>query len=163
VFTGAAATPDAYQQAEPGRFDVLHFSTHAVANQESPLDSAIILSNKGDRFKLYARDIKNTPLQAELVTISACRGAGARSYSGEGLVGFAWAFLQAGARDVIAGLWDVADHSTPELMQVLYARMSEGDTPPAALRKAKLALLDGKGPFRKPFYWGPFQAYIRQL
>jgi CHAT domain-containing protein len=36
-------------------------------------------------------------LHAELVTVSACRSAGERAYAGEGLVGFAWAFLRAGA------------------------------------------------------------------
>jgi len=51
----------------------------------------------------------NLPLQAELVTISACRSAGARTYSGEGLVGLAWAFLNAGAHNVVAGLWNVED------------------------------------------------------
>jgi CHAT domain-containing protein/Tfp pilus assembly protein PilF len=163
VFTGAGANPEAYRRSEPGRFDVVHFSAHAVANEQSPLDSSIILSPVGDAFKLYARDIKSTPLKAGLVTISACRSAGARSYSGEGLVGFAWAFLQAGAQDVIAGLWDVADSSTPEIMEVLYGRLAAGDTPPAALRKAKLSLLAQKGSFRKPFYWGPFQVYVRQI
>ena len=34
---------------------------------------------------------------------------GARAYAGEGLVGFTWAFLSAGAHNVIAGLWNVDD------------------------------------------------------
>ena len=52
-------------------------------------------------------------LNAALVTISACRSAGARTYAGEGLVGLTWAFLEAGAQNVIAGLWDVSDRSPP--------------------------------------------------
>ena len=89
---GAEASPRAYARAD--KFALLHFSTHAVANEQSPLDSAIILSRDGDNFKLYAKDILALPLHADLVTISACRSAGARSYSGEGLVGFAWAFCR---------------------------------------------------------------------
>jgi hypothetical protein len=38
------ARPDAYREANPGRYALMHFSAHAVANKESPLDSAIILS-----------------------------------------------------------------------------------------------------------------------
>ena len=159
--TGALAVPEAYRAAGPGRFSLLHFSAHAVANRESPLDSAIILSPEGDHFKLYARNIIDTPLHADLVTISACRSAGARSYSGEGLVGFAWAFLQAGARNVIAGLWDVTDSSTPGIMGALYSRIAAGMNPADALREAKLSLVHSEAGYRRPYYWGPFQIYTR--
>jgi CHAT domain-containing protein len=95
-----------------------------------------------------------------LVTLSACRGAGARSYPGEGLVGLSWAFLRAGARSVVAGLWDVTDLSTSTLMADFYGRMLAGAVPADALREAKLGLLRSKGAYRKPFYWGPFQLYL---
>jgi CHAT domain-containing protein/tetratricopeptide (TPR) repeat protein len=161
TFVGPQARPATYQQSQPGRFDLLHFSAHGVANQQSPLDSAIILSKDGDNFKLYARNIIPIHLRADLVTISACRSAGARSYSGEGLVGFVWAFLQAGARSVIAGLWDVTDSSTPGMMDVLYSLIKDGHRPADALRQAKLELIHSPGNFRKPYYWGPFQLYTR--
>ena len=79
-------------------------------------------------YKLYARDVAEMPLHAELVTVSACRSAGERAYSGEGLIGFAWAFLRAGASRVIAGLWDVDDRSTADLMDALYAHIAAGET-----------------------------------
>lgn len=161
VITGAAANPAAYRSASPGQFSVIHFSTHGEANAQSPLDSAIILSPKDGRFKLYARDVIDLPLHADLVTISACRSAGARVYSGEGLVGFAWAFLRAGARYVVAGLWDVTDRSTPEMMDDFYRDLAAGRTPVDALRNAKLAMIHSPGAFRKPYYWGPFEVYIR--
>ncbi len=44
VFQGAAAQPSAYRAAAPERFSIIHFATHASANQSSPLDSALILS-----------------------------------------------------------------------------------------------------------------------
>jgi len=161
TFVGSQARPGIYQQSHPGNFALLHFSAHGVANQRSPLDSAIILSKEGDNFKLYARNIMAIPLQADLVTISACRSAGARSYSGEGLVGFVWAFLQAGARSVIAGLWDVTDSSAPGMMDMLYSQIREGHSPADALREAKLSLIHSAGAYKKPYYWGPFQLYTR--
>ena len=127
VLARAAATPEAYRAAGPGGFSAIHFTAHAVANRESPLDSAVLLSGG----KLYAREVMDVPLTADLVTVSACRGVGVRTYSGEGLVGFAWAFLRAGARHVIAGLWDVNDQSTAALMDVLYRELAAGK-PPAA-------------------------------
>ena len=93
-----------------------------------------------ESFKLYARDIMQHPIDARLVTISACYGSGTRSYAGEGLVGLSWAFLRAGAHNVIGALWEVSDDSTPQLMDALYQGLADGQNPATALRRAKLSL-----------------------
>lgn len=162
VFARQAASPAAYLKSAPGRFSYIHFVTHGVASRTDPLDSAIILSRTGegeDSFKLHARDIIGQPIDARLVTISACYGSGARSYAGEGLVGLSWAFLRAGAHNVIAALWEASDESTPRLMDNLYQGLADGLAPPVALRRAKLALLHSQSDYRKPFFWGSFQIY----
>ena len=160
ILRGEAATPDSYTRADPGRFGFIHFAAHATANAQSPLDSAVILAGPAETNRLLARDVMAVPLSAELVTISACRSAGAKTYAGEGLVGFAWAFLGAGARNVIAGLWDVSDRSTAQLMSHLYREIAAGKKEaPEALRAAKLALIHSGGAYEKPLYWAPFQLY----
>lgn len=161
VLTRAQATAPAYLESDPEQFSYIHFVAHGTASRLSPLDSAVILSKASaqeDSFKLYARDIIHHPLHAQLVTISTCYGAGARAYKGEGLVGLSWAFLHAGAHNVIGALWEVSDASTPRLMDELYGELDKGRTPRAALRSAKLSLLHSDS-FRKPFYWAPFQLY----
>jgi CHAT domain-containing protein/Tfp pilus assembly protein PilF len=163
VFTGAGAVPAEYAKASPANFTDIHFATHATANRESPLNSAIILSHQGENFKLYARDVADVPLRADLVTISACTSAGAKSYSGEGLMGFAWAFLQAGAENVAASLWDVDDARSVDIMRGLYAGMAAGQSPARALRSAKLALLHAGGSGRLPYYWGPLEVFTRRI
>jgi CHAT domain-containing protein/Tfp pilus assembly protein PilF len=160
VYRADQATPARYRDAMPEQFGVVHFTAHAAANAESPLDSAVILSKDGSGYKLYARDVAEQPLSATLVTISACRSAGERTYAGEGLVGFAWAFLRAGAQRVIAGLWDVDDRSTADLMGHVYGEMAQGHSPSAALRAAKLAMIARGGAAAKPYYWAPFQIFI---
>jgi CHAT domain-containing protein len=163
ILTREQATPVAYLTSHPEQFSVIHFVAHGTASRLSPLDSAIVLSKAGaenDSFKLYARDIIRRPIRADLVTISACYGAGERAYSGEGLVGLSWAFLRAGAHNVIAALWEATDVSTQQLMGRFYDELSKGATPDAALRTAKLALLRDSA-FRNPFYWAPFQLYTR--
>jgi CHAT domain-containing protein len=163
VLEAARATPSAYLSGNPERFTYLHFATHGTASRTRPLESAVILSPEGDSYKLYARDIVTRHLQAELVTISACYGSGSRAYSGEGLVGLSWAFLRAGAHNVIGALWEVADApATPQLMDSLYNELNQGKDPATALRGAKLKLLHSPNPgsvFKKPFYWAPFQLY----
>ena len=180
VFAGRQATAAAYLDGNPAQYSYIHFVAHAVASRTDPLDSAIILSGSTlsgstlsdstlsrdkaseDSFKLYARDIMQHPIDARLVTISACYGSGTRSYAGEGLVGLSWAFLRAGAHSVIGALWEVSDDSTPQLMDTLYRGLENGQEPAVALRNAKLALLHSQGRFRMPFYWAPFQIYTRR-
>jgi CHAT domain-containing protein/Tfp pilus assembly protein PilF len=162
VYSGADADPSVYRAADPGRFSFIHFAAHAKANPTIPLDSAVILSAKNEAYKLYARDILDIPLQADLVTLSACRSAGSRTFAGEGLVGLAWAFLSAGAGNVAAGLWNVEDASTSKLMAELYRGLKQGLRPGEALRAAKLYLLRSETAQRKPFYWAPFILYTQR-
>jgi CHAT domain-containing protein len=159
AITGAQATPAAYRAASPENFSAIHFAAHAEANVEKPLESAVVLSQSGDGFKLHARDVIDVRIRADLVTLSACRSAGARAYAGEGLMGFAWAFLHAGAKAVVAGLWEVSDNATGPLMAKFYDGVAAGNGTACSLRDAKLALLR-EGRFGKAFYWGPFQTYV---
>lgn len=160
VFSGPQATPGAYLQSDPGQFAYIHFVAHATSSELRPLESSVVLTPQGDSFKLYGRDIVRLPLKAALVTISACSGVGSRNYSEEGIVGLSWAFLRAGARGVIAALWEVDDASTASLMGGLYAQIDAGKDPAVALRNAQLAMLHSDGVYRKPFYWAPFQYYL---
>ena len=157
--TGANATATRFLSSQPEKYSYLHFATHGTASRTRPLESAVILSPEGDSYKLYAREVVKHPLHAYLVTISACNGAGTKSYAGEGLVGLSWAFLRAGAHNVIAGLWEVSNASTPQLMDELYKGMHAGEDPATALRRAKLTLVHSTGNYRKPFYWAPFLVY----
>jgi CHAT domain-containing protein len=160
VLTGARAAPAAYKDSNPVAFAYIHFAAHAEADSQNPLGSAVILSGQSSRNRLYARDVIDIPIHADLVTISACSSAGVRSYGGEGLIGFAWAFLRAGAHGVVAGLWDVSDTATEPLMDRFYAGIGAGLNPITALRRAKLALRKDDPRFAKPFYWAPFQTYV---
>jgi CHAT domain-containing protein len=160
IFEGRRATPASYIQSTPQQFAYIDFVAHGVASQTDPLDSAIILSRMPgteDSFRLNARDIMQHRIDARLVTISACYGGGTRAYAGEGLVGLSWAFLYAGAHNVIGTLWEVSDASAPLLMDAVYGDIEQGLAPRIALRRAKLRLLQGS--FRRPFFWGPFELF----
>jgi CHAT domain-containing protein len=162
VLTGRQAVVNAYFAAKPQNYSNIHFATHVDANAQRPLDSAIILSPDTNGFRLYAREVAGTPLNADLVTISACHGAGARILSGEGLVGFAWAFFQARAKNVVTSLWDVSDQSTAQLMENFYSGVKVNEPYARALREAKLQMLHNSR-YKLPYYWAPFQLYSRML
>ncbi len=164
VFDHERANPHAYLASHPEQYAYIHFVAHGIASRTDPLDSAIILSRPGkmgdsEAYKLYAREILRHPIDSRLVTISACNGSGLRSYAGEGLVGLSWAFLHAGAHNVIASLWEASDESTPQLMNTLYQGLEDGLPPNIALRRAKLELMHARGGHQRPFFWAPFQLY----
>ncbi|MBV8819715.1 MAG: CHAT domain-containing protein [Acidobacteriaceae bacterium] len=163
AFTNSRAVPEAYSEMRGARYSYVHFTAHASANHEVPLDSAIILSGKAGANRLTAGAVRDHKIDAEVVTISACRSAGAKTYAGEGLVGFMWAFFKAGAHNIVAGLWDVSDESTPELMDEMYARLTSGETAVHALRAAKLKVIRSNETFALPYFWGPFQLYVREI
>jgi CHAT domain-containing protein len=159
VLSGAAATPSRYAASAPGGFAYLHFVAHGVANLASPLESAVILAPDRSGYRLYARDIMKQPLRARLVTISSCVSAGRSKFEGEGLIGVGWAFLRAGAQQVVAALWEVSDSSVPYLMDAMYASMRRGNDVPAALREAKLQFLHSGTTRSGAIHWAPFVVY----
>ncbi|HEU5413659.1 MAG TPA: CHAT domain-containing protein, partial [Candidatus Angelobacter sp.] len=159
VITGNAATVSAYVLSHPERFRLIHFAAHGLSNQIRPLESAILLSPDSENStSLYGHDIVEHKLNAELVVISSCKGAEGRIY-GEGSVGLAWAFMKAGARQVIAALWNLDDAAAAELMKTFYDGLKSGQTPAAALRAAKLSLMKDPN-HQRPYYWATLQVYL---
>ncbi len=162
VFVQKQALPSAYADSSPGEYALIHFVAHGTSSSASPLDSAIVLTRNpasADSYKLYARDVIEHPLHADLVTISACYGSGSRIYGGEGLVGLSWAFLRAGSHYVIGSLWAVSDSAAPQLMDRMYSELAAGRSPDVALRDAKLSMIQMQNIFHKPLYWATFQLY----
>jgi CHAT domain-containing protein len=116
-----------------------------------------------------------------LAVLSACETGLGNVAGGEGVLGMQHAFQVAGARTVIASLWQVDDVATRQLMTDFYAQAWGAKSVVAkaeALRKAQLAMLfrrtlDGKprwagkvaeklpaggkkGERMHPYYWAAF-------
>ena len=166
TFTGAEAHPQVLRSPalQLRDYSIIHFAAHAQANRQSPFDSSVVLSRApgSEEHRLYTRDILEHELEADLVVLSACRSAGVKAYLGEGLVGFAWAFMRAGAANVVAGLRDLDDDSGMRLMEHFYAQLAEGTPPSQALRNSKLRIMK-RGNYRKPYYWSALQVFTRRL
>jgi CHAT domain-containing protein/Tfp pilus assembly protein PilF len=107
----------------------------------------------------------------ELATLSACETGLGKSAGGEGLLGLQRAFQIAGARSVMATLWQVRDDAARSLMVDFYENLwKKKMSKLEALRAAQLAMLrDGikrgmeiagqpADPKRRlpPYYWAAF-------
>ncbi len=159
TFLGFEATR--YTLSEAGSYGFLHFATHGVIDTEHPELSGLALSlrdRRGDRQDGFLRlhDIYNLELNAKLVVLSACRTALGKEIRGEGLMSLTRGFFHAGARRVVASLWNVDDRARAELMERFYRQLlREGRPPASALRQAQLALARERA-WRSPFYWAGF-------
>jgi CHAT domain-containing protein/tetratricopeptide (TPR) repeat protein len=160
VFLGADASEKNVKAEKLDAFRYLHFATHGIVDEERPARSGVILSLKGNEKEdgvLQVMEIMRLKLNADVVTLSACRTGMGRIIGGEGVLGLTRAFLYAGSRSVVASLWNVNDTATAELMKSFYANLKKGEPKDEALRQAKLSLLRGKqARWRHPYYWAPF-------
>jgi CHAT domain-containing protein len=126
---------------EAGRlkgYRLLHLATHAEADDQAPGRSALILAQDAlpdpagqakagrhpyDGRLTVARIRADWELDADLVVLSACETALGRQAKGDGLLGFAQAFLSKGARSVVLSRWKVDDGATALLMVRFYENL----------------------------------------
>lgn len=163
------ATTFSGQNATEGRFkalvssesyNILHFATHAVVDNESPNFTRLLFANEKDSVndgKLHAYELYNMKIDANLVTLSACNTGIGAFYKGEGTMSLARAFAYAGCPSVVMSLWPAQDKSTADLMQKFYKNIQAGEQKDEALRNAKLEYLLNADKFSSnPYYWAGF-------
>ncbi len=167
VLTSPAATEAAVLAALPG-FRYVHLACHGHLDEEQPLQSGVLLDppteaetaadpDAGDVLHLHA--VLDAGLSADLVLCTGCETALGRLREGEGMVGFATAFLAAGAGALVLTLWPVVDGPTARLVEALYAELREGTPPVTALWRAKRAVRAAHpGLYTDPREWAGFVA-----
>lgn len=151
TWLGERATREALQRCA-GAADVLHLATHGLFRLDNPFFSALKLTDGW----LDVREIQRLQTTAHLVVLSACESGAGQVRGGDEVIGLARGFLAAGARAVVASLWNVHDRSAEGLMAAFYrALASGGKSPAAALAQAQRAAI-ARG--QHPYYWAPFVA-----
>lgn len=146
----AAVTPALPKELAANR--LLHFATHVELDGRPP---RIELTNS----RLTLDSIAALSLDADLVTLSACRTALGQELSGEGLISFTRAFLYAGANRVLATLWSVDDQATAAFMKSFYTHLLGKHLPPAAALAAARDDLRKQPRYTHPWYWAGFALY----
>ncbi|HSE18075.1 MAG TPA: CHAT domain-containing tetratricopeptide repeat protein [Pyrinomonadaceae bacterium] len=155
VYIGAEAREDRVKD-EASRAKILHFATHGILNNASPMYSHLALADgaSGEDGLLEAWELMQLDLRADLAVLSACETARGRIGAGEGMVGFSWAMFVAGVPSIVVSQWKVESAGTRDLMVNFHRGLSRF-TKADALRQASLKLM--KNPETShPFYWGGF-------
>jgi CHAT domain-containing protein/tetratricopeptide (TPR) repeat protein len=126
----------------------LHLAAHGLFRPEAPLLSGLQLA---DRW-LTVQDIYDLPLNASLVTISACESGLSGVTGGDDLVGLVRGFLYAGAASLLVSQWMVDDEAMARLMIEFYRRWQSGIPKARALQQAQRVFWEE---YQHPFYWAP--------
>jgi len=178
-FLNQGFTKPNLQNQLPGH-EILHLATHAKF-EPGALEQSFLLLGNGDRFKAPDIRVLNGLPGVHLVVLSACETAlgGRRDQDGIEIAGLNNAFLERGAKAVIASLWQVNDPSTSVWMQQLYQHFAHGTlTKSQAIQAVQLNFIQGKVTLqnlpslragarrvvegdrqmdlRHPYYWAPF-------
>jgi len=156
----------------------IHFATHGILGDEIEgiwQQPSLVLSPNGEKEDphcqgkndgfLQMSEVFNLSMNADLVTLSACRTGLGDLVKGEGIVGLTRAFLYAGTPSVIVSLWNVNDLSTAKFMKLFYRNLMNGMNKAEALVKTKRWMIkrayhtDEYGNvyrYQHPFYWAPY-------
>jgi CHAT domain-containing protein/tetratricopeptide (TPR) repeat protein len=157
VYVGAEAREDRVKSEASGA-KILHFATHGMLNNASPMYSHLALAEGGasEDGLLEAWELMQLDLHADLAVLSACETARGRIGAGEGMVGFSWAMFIAGVPSIVVSQWKVESAGTRDLMVNFHRGLiGSRTTKSEALRQAALKVM--KNPeTNHPFYWGAF-------
>lgn len=140
------------------KYKYLHFATHAslpgmIQGVNEPFILLGQVENQGDDGFLTLSEVTGMRLNADMVVLSACVTGVGKEVEGEGVVNFARAFQQAGARAVVVSLWEVASKPAVEYMKLFYGHIKSGKSRAEAM---KLARAEIKAKYPSPFYWAVF-------
>ncbi len=157
---GKAATQKKFLTSAAG-YRILHLATHGKANDKIGEDSFLAFAQDDSHREnglLFARDIYNMELNADLVVLSACETGVGELQQGEGIISLARAFAYAGAKSVVASLWNVDDRSSMLITEYFYrALLQKNVSKDGALWRAKQAYLsNAKNEQAHPFFWAAF-------
>lgn len=163
VYIGSDAREDLVKN-QAGRARILHFATHGILNNASPMYSHLVLAEGGanEDGLLEAWELMQLDLHADLAVLSACETARGRIGAGEGMIGLSWAMFIAGVPSIVVSQWKVESASTRDLMVNFHRGLISSSSPgkvkltkTEALRQAALKVL--KNPeTNHPFYWAGF-------
>jgi len=136
---GSDASEGFFKQTDLSRFAILHFATHAVLDEDHPERSGVLLTASPDSEDgiLQIREIVSLNLDGRVVVLSSCRSASGTVLRGEGVLGLARAFFQAGAHTVVASLWPLRDDDGAALFDRFYEHLAQGEDVAGALRAAQ--------------------------
>jgi len=156
VLLDVNATETKVRQAPLGQYRYLFFGTHGfladkLAGVQEPTLVLTQVENKApdDGFLTFNKVLR-LKLDADLVTLAACMTGVGQVMQGEGVLNFARAFQQAGARSVMVALWNIPVDESLKFYHDFYQALKAGKPKIEALKTARQAVRAKEG---HPYFW----------
>lgn len=150
------ATPQQFISLS-GHSDILHFSMHAKAESEDPLNSFLgfrpTVSHNG---RVTVEDLLKVRFKPQsLAFLASCDTNNV--FNSEGIVSLAWAMLGSGSSSIISAQWEANDRSTELFAEEFYKKYREGVSAAEAIQAASIAMIRNKSArSHEPYYWAAF-------
>ncbi len=160
LLVGAEASWSAEVLEKLSRVSVLHLASHARVREGYASDSFLLLAHDDGSGPLTAQSIRQLSWSGELVFLSSCE-VGRSHSSGQGMMGLAGAFLEAGVKAVLASSAEVSDEAGLYFAQRFYHHWSVKKNREAALQAAQLDMVNRSDQFSHPFYWAHYRLIQR--
>lgn len=159
IFEGIEASEKSFKKYADN-FGVIHIASHAIMDDTIPKFSGVIMSytsDTSDDGHLYAYEISQLALNAQMVVLNGCNTGNGALRKNEGLISLARSFFSAGARTVAYSLWPVSDQSGSVLVSDFYRKLNRNKQLDDALRETKLSFIENTDPVKAhPYYWANF-------
>jgi CHAT domain-containing protein/Tfp pilus assembly protein PilF len=156
VLLDVQATETWLSRTPLGQFRYLFFGTHGfladnlAGIQEPTLVLSQVENQPPDNGFLTFHKVLQLNLDADLVALAACMTGVGQVTKGEGVLNFARAFQQAGARSVMVALWNIPVEESMKFYQTFYKALKDGKPKLEALKMARQAVRS-KEPH--PYFW----------
>lgn len=152
---------------ELSRYKSIHFACHGYYDADLPSFSAVVVSevsgtvSSSEDGYLSVPEVALLKLKADIVNLSACETGLGKIVQGDGIIGLARAFQEAGANRVGVTLWEVADEPTRNFMVGVYRRAVRENMPFGdAVTNTKREFIRSPE-YRDPYFWSSFVLYGR--
>lgn len=156
VLLDVEATETELHRVHLNQYRYFFFGTHGfLANNLGGIKEPVLVltqvDNKApDNGMLTFNKVMQFQLDADLVSLAACMTGVGQVMQGEGVVNFARAFEQAGARSVMVTLWNIPVEESLKFYTVFYKSLKEGKSKLQALQMARQQVRSHEP---HPYFW----------
>jgi CHAT domain-containing protein len=168
---GADANVRVLQGLALEQYGILHFSTHAIIDDEIPELSRIALSvvdrqGRPVRGSLFPYQLAALRMKGGVVVLSACDTAMGKKVLGEGMMGFASSLFSAGASQLVLTIGEVDAQASSLFLSDAYSHFlgRNGTSMEHVLTLARQAFLRSDR-WSDPYYWAscrPLRTSLRK-
>jgi CHAT domain-containing protein/Tfp pilus assembly protein PilF len=158
---GADANVPALRRVPLERYRIVHFSTHAIINDEIPELSKLALSVVNQQYQpvsgfLLPHELADLHMNGSVVVLSACDTALGKKVLGEGMMGFASSLFSAGASQLVLTIAEVDAQASSIFLSDTYSHFLRNQTSiEHALTLARQSFLKSDR-WSDPYYWASY-------